>query len=235
MKSIKELLKFILIFALMIFSGMIIKLLLASFGIMYNPGDYYLYSIIDLLASLLVVIVLFIIHRKTLKEDLKKIIKEKNGIVKFLGYILLGYFILINLEGVCAIIQKLLSLVFSVQMTDSQNQEKVVEVIHSSPLIMAISACLLAPLEEELLFRGSIRKTIKNKGVFIAVSGLFFGLLHITDNYILLLILIALGFTLSEIISSKLKNKVWLSVISVVISLSLYIISIYIFHGSINT
>ena len=237
MKDIKELLKLILLISLMIFSGLIVKHALAIFGIVYTPDNYFLYSVIDLLASALVIIFLLIQHRKTLKEDIKKILSNKHGLLKYLGLIVLGYIMLINLEAVFAVIERIIAFIFSINMGTPDNQEKVEIIIHSSPILMAISACLLAPLEEELLFRGSIRKTIKNKGVFIAVSGLFFGLLHITDNYILLVLIILLGFALSEIINSNKakKDKILLSVISLVISTCIFIIGMIIVHGSIIT
>ena len=237
MKDIKELLKLILLMSLMIFSGLIVKNALAIFGIVYTPDNYFLYSVIDLLASALVIIFLLIQHRKTLKEDIKKILSNKHGLLKYLGLIVLGYIMLINLEAVFAVIERIIAFIFSINMGTPDNQEKVEIIIHSSPILMAISACLLAPLEEELLFRGSIRKTIKNKGVFIAVSGLFFGLLHITDNYILLVLIILLGFALSQIINSNKakKDKILLSVISLVISTCIFIVGMIIVHGSIIT
>ncbi len=236
MKRFKELLLFIVTVSLMMLSGVIIKNILAAFGIVYTPDNYYLSSIIDLLSSLLVIIVLFIIHGKTLYEDFIKLKKEKFGLLKYLGLIALGYLLLMNLETVSTIISRFIAYLIQVDMNTSDNQQKIETIIHVSPIYMAISACLLAPLEEELLFRASIRKTIKNKGVFIAVSGLFFGLMHITDNFILLLLIMILGFAISEIYYSKLnkKNKILLSVISIVISLSIFIISILIFYGSIN-
>ena len=62
MKRFKELLLFIVTVSLMMLSGVIVKNILAAFGIVYTPDNDYLYSIIDLLSSLLVIIVLFIIH-----------------------------------------------------------------------------------------------------------------------------------------------------------------------------
>ena len=235
MKDIKELLKLLLVIALMIFSGLIVKTILSFFGYVYTDGDYFLYSIIDILASLLIVLILVIIHRKTLKEDFKKIIKNKDGLLKYLGWIVIGYIFLLNIEFICSFIERFIAFIFSINMDTPDNQAKVEVIIHSSPIIMAISACLLAPLEEELLFRGSIRKTIKNKGVFIAVSGLFFGLLHITDNYILLIMIILLGFIISKLISSNNKHKVLLSVMTTVIFIALFMVSMFIVHGSIIT
>lgn len=45
-------------------------------------------------------------------------------------------------------------------------------------LYLILSALIFAPIVEEAIFRGSIRRFIKNDFVFIIVSGLTFGLLH---------------------------------------------------------
>ena len=234
-KDIKELIKFLLLITLFFYCKYIVLTILNLFGIVYTQDDYFLASVIDVIQSIILIVILVIVHRKTLKEDLKKLIKNKNGLLKFFGYIVIGYIILINIEIVCSIIERLIAFIFSINMGTSNNQELVETIIHSSPIIMVISACLLAPLEEELLFRGSIRKTIKNKGVFIAVSGLFFGLLHITGNYILLILLIISAFIISKIMSSNNKNKIWLSVITAVISIAIFIVSMIIVKGSIIT
>ena len=233
-KDLFELLKFVLIFILMIFSVFIVKTVFELFGIIYTPNNYFLYSIYDFIGSLLIIISLIIVHRKTLKEDFKKLFKEKNKLIKFIVFIFVGYFFVINIEVVCGIIQSILFHIFNLEVATSDNQQKLESIIHAAPYFMVISTCLFAPLEEELLFRGSIRRTIKNKGVFIAVSGLFFGLLHITDNYILLVLLLLECFALSEIIESKAKtaNKVGLSVISVAIFVSIFIGTIIVVHGN---
>ena len=164
----------------------------------------------------------------------EKLFKEKNKLIKFIVFIFVGYFFVINIEVVCGIIQSILFHIFNLEVATSDNQQKLESIIHAAPYFMVISTCLFAALEEELLFRGSIRRTIKNKGVFIAVSGLFFGLLHITDNYILLVLLLLECFALSEIIESKAKtaNKVVLSVISVAIFVSIFIGTIIVVHGN---
>ena len=58
---------------------------------------------------------------------------------------------------------------------ESGNQEA----LKTLPLLYLIpSAIIYAPIVEEAVFRGSIRRLIKNDVVFIIVSGVIFGLLH---------------------------------------------------------
>ena len=42
---------------------------------------------------------------------------------------------------------------------------------------------IYAPITEELMFRGIFRKFIKNKWLFIFISGLLFGAAHVLDDF----------------------------------------------------
>ena len=54
------------------------------------------------------------------------------------------------------------------------------ETLLSLPLLLtAFLAIIIAPLTEELMFRGFIRKFIKNDVLFVLLSGLIFGGLHV--------------------------------------------------------
>ena len=49
----------------------------------------------------------------------------------------------------------------------------------SAPIMMLISAAFLAPIVEEGIFRLAFRKVINNKYLFMIISGLLFGFMHI--------------------------------------------------------
>ena len=49
----------------------------------------------------------------------------------------------------------------------------------SSPILMLISTVLLAPFAEEGIFRLGLKKVIKNKYIFMVISGLLFGFMHV--------------------------------------------------------
>jgi hypothetical protein len=63
------------------------------------------------------------------------------------------------------------------------NQAKLSEYFSSKPLYIIVLAMIYAPLTEELLFRGIIRKVLNNKYLFIIISGLIFGTLHVIDDF----------------------------------------------------
>ena len=67
-------------------------------------------------------------------------------------------------------------------MNLASNEVSVRNYINVSPLLMILSTCIYSPIVEELAFRKSIRDCTSNKWVFILISGLLFGLLHIISN-----------------------------------------------------
>ena len=71
-----------------------------------------------------------------------------------------------------------LSLLFN---STSRNEEIVQSMINTSPLLMFINACLLAPFIEEMVFRKGFKDCFTNKYLFIILSSLSFGLLHVVS------------------------------------------------------
>lgn len=72
----------------------------------------------------------------------------------------------------------------------AENEEAVRSLIDASPLYMAFSVMVYAPIAEELVFRKSFREFINSKWIYALVSGIIFGGLHaltsITDMISLL-------------------------------------------------
>ena len=64
----------------------------------------------------------------------------------------------------------------------SNNQQTLQKMFNEYPIFVGLLATIYAPFTEELLFRGVIRKFIKSKYLFIFVSGVAFGLLHVIDD-----------------------------------------------------
>lgn len=69
--------------------------------------------------------------------------------------------------------------------TSSQNQETIVSELIRSPLQIVLVTCVFAPIVEELVFRGVLFTSLRQRaGYRIAalVSGLLFGLLHVYSS-----------------------------------------------------
>ena len=66
--------------------------------------------------------------------------------------------------------------------TQSNNQQTLQKLFNSYPILVVFLSVIYAPLAEELMFRGVFRKFIKSKYLFIIISGVAFGLLHVIDD-----------------------------------------------------
>lgn len=62
------------------------------------------------------------------------------------------------------------------------NEQTVRELFSKAPLYMYFSAVIIAPILEELTFRQGVRNIFTNDKVFIIMSGLIFGGLHVIGN-----------------------------------------------------
>ena len=65
----------------------------------------------------------------------------------------------------------------------ADNEQNIREMFNSTPIYIFFSAVIYAPLMEELTFRLSIRKIFSNRWLFIIISGLLFGSLHVLTSF----------------------------------------------------
>lgn len=115
---------------------------------------------------LVVLFILLFIFRDNLKRDLSAFKKGYKAYISFvlprLGAMYILYFI-----------TSILCVAINRSMPVNQQQIEAMPMWFTFPL-----AAFLAPVVEEILFRGCIRRFIKNDILFIIVSGFLFGLLH---------------------------------------------------------
>ncbi len=165
--------------------------------------------ILDFSVSAAVVIIMVGNYHELLVEDLKKLKEKwKNSFIKeFLKKVIIAFLLMYAVKYVSAIIIQVLSTLLGLESTAVENQKLIEELLASAPAMMIISSCLFAPITEELLFRGALGKIIKNKWVFIAVSGLTFGLMHVTGSVLLIFEIIAIGLILSLTMARKDLSK----------------------------
>jgi len=62
------------------------------------------------------------------------------------------------------------------------NEEAIRGVFSQTPVYMFISAVFIAPITEEFIFRQGLRNIFRNDKVFIIISGLVFGGLHVVSS-----------------------------------------------------
>lgn len=78
----------------------------------------------------------------------------------------------------------------------ANNENAVQSLLEASPIAMGFYTCLLAPFNEEIVFRKSLKDFIKNKWLLIFTSFLFFGGAHVfsmATNFVDLLYIIPYG------------------------------------------
>ena len=110
----------------------------------------------------------------TIKRDFKNFTKDIFGNLEtsFKYYIL----------GFISMVVSNLILIFITNGSIAGNEEAVRDMIDKVPLYMAFSTILYAPLTEEIIFRKCIKDVVKNKWLYILLSGFIFGGMHIVGS-----------------------------------------------------
>lgn len=124
--------------------------------------------------ELLILIIIIFILKDTVLNNFKIYIKNiKEYLSKYIKY----WFIALGLMYVSNFI------IIFITKDIAQNEQGVRALFAANPILTFILASLLAPILEELVFRLSIYKIIgKYKYLFIIVSGLIFGSMHVLGN-----------------------------------------------------
>ena len=129
----------------------------------------------NVISNIFLIIFIYLMYLKDLNNEAKiygKDFKKNFGtsfkyyILGFMGMIFFNILISIFLGGI------------------SSNEEQVRELLFKSPIITMISISIIAPISEELIFRKSLQPVIKNKWVYIVISGVLFGFAHLLTNIV---------------------------------------------------
>ena len=126
-------------------------------------------------------------------------------ILLFIGRLFLLFIIFMVIKVIIAVVLSWISAIFHLS-AESNNQMLVEQIIKLHPVGMLISVCFCAPFMEEIIFRGSIRKVITNDWLFVATSGLLFGLVHVLTHQYLVIVLLIAAIFLNIIITSKMTK-----------------------------
>ena len=157
--------------------------------------------IISFILDLLLLSLIIYIYHKDIFKDFKNFFNKnilKNIKLSF-KYWLIGLGIMIFSNSIIAIITN---------GTLAANEEAVRELIDKVPIYMAFQVMIYAPLTEEIIFRKSIKHAINNKILFIIISGLIFGGLHVISSISSLIDLIYLiPYCTLGFVFAKLYNK----------------------------
>lgn len=168
--KIKEIIKFILIFLLYLLYSDIIIIILTKLGVNIKALPNNLKIAIMFLINLSLMIMLFIFYSKSIKENLKDLkLNFKSYIKDNFKYYVIGLLIMIISNIIIS---------FFVE-GNSTNETLIREYINIMPIYMIFSSCIYAPFTEEIVFRKSLRNCFNNKVLYILLSGLIFGSMHL--------------------------------------------------------
>ena len=143
-------------------------------NISYSSLDINSKVIYLLIYNLFTISIIFLILNKEMLKDFKNFKNNfKYYFKKYIKYwpILLGSMILANI-----IVQAIYP------GSSAGNEDSFRRNFAAAPIYSFLSACLYAPLIEEMVFRMGFKKIFKNKYLFIGISGLIFGGLHVIGN-----------------------------------------------------
>ena len=123
-------------------------------------------------SSILTAFILFFLYRKELKKEFEKFWKNK------VEYMDIGIKYWFAGLGIMMVTNLIINLVFRVG--GAGNEKLVQEMIHALPWLMIIDAGILAPFNEEIVFRKTIHDIFgEYKICFVFLSFLLFGLAHV--------------------------------------------------------
>ena len=170
--------------ALMIIRGIIVfSLFYCSFLLQFIPFKLFNVSIepylnnknmavyLSTFADLVLIIILLFIYKKDLGKEIKIFLKDiKRNLDTGFACWIMGFIIMI-------ISNMILVLIFKAEGANNENAVR--SLITSSPIIMGLNVCLLAPFIEELVFRKTLKDIFSKAYLFIPISFLLFGYAHV--------------------------------------------------------
>jgi len=136
----------------------------------YNDTNLILANVATIFADLLILFIFIVIFRKKIVPDFNEFKKNyKTYINDNFKYWLIGLFLMIVSNFV-------ISLIIGDMPT---NEEINRDILLTLPISSIISMVITAPIIEELITRKTFKDAFKNEYIFIIVSGLIFGSLHL--------------------------------------------------------
>lgn len=173
----------------------------------WMPDDYDLKLISQILFNIFMIFLSILVFYKQIKINFKLFINNFETYIKFIIPKLgIAYLFLFVASLISTLITK---------NAVSVNQEAV----ESLPLYyMIFAAVIYAPIVEEIIFRGAIRRFIRNDKIFVVISALTFGILHtmgessFVNVIVMALPYATLGFYLSYIYTKT--NNIFSNIVS---------------------
>lgn len=131
------------------------------------------YIIIYTISSIIISLIIIFTNRRKITKDFKDYFKnfDKNFEISF-KYWLIGIIIMF-------ISNLFITLVLKKQIAG--NETSIRNYIKIMPILMYINTIICAPINEEMIFRKCFKDILPTKWIFVTLSGLIFGFLHISS------------------------------------------------------
>lgn len=169
---------------------------------------------VNLLIDLILITVVFIFYYKNLGDDFNKV---KKGYWKYFDKLLRFFGICLFVKIVASFASSFLGIAIGLKDITSDNQNTIGTLSNVNPLLMVLLSCVFAPITEECIFRLGFRKVIKDNYVFMAVSGLVFGLMHVFPTHLTIdialvqgIVYVAMGVFLAYVYLDT--DNIWTSI-----------------------
>ena len=130
---------------------------------------------LGIIMELLLLSIIVLINYKDIMRQIKDISKNYDSYFKkYFKYWIIAFIVMAFSNFIIALLTN---------STVSANEEAIRQIFNISPIYIFISAVIIAPLTEELVFRLGFRNTFQSKWLYILASGVTFGALHVVLSY----------------------------------------------------
>lgn len=128
-------------------------------------------AIVNAFVDVIIVIILVLLYFKELKVEFKRFKKKwKENMDIAFKYWFVGLIIMCISNIIIGIVTNL---------NTSSNENAVQGLVTATPFLMLFTAGIIAPIIEEITFRKAIAKIFTNKWLYVIMSGIIFGYLHV--------------------------------------------------------
>ena len=186
-----------MLFTFLLIGYLTFEVIYLIIGIDFTNITKELYILLSLIKYIFFMLLLILIYRKYLKE------KWKDFRINFKKYAKIS----IKDWFTGFIIMIIANVIISNYITGlGENEAAVQTIIAKLPLMAFFMTTLFAPFNEEMIFRKSLQDVIKNKYLYMILSGFIFGLVHVIGSnnpyeYLLIISYGALGFMFAHTIN----------------------------------
>ena len=172
----KNILKLIFVILIFFFGSLLIVDAFRLIGINPKAFDSKDMNYFDCFIELTYAVIIYLLYRNYFRIDFREL---KSGFKKYFLEILKYFALFMVVKIASAALTSIVGFALGVEIGESENQNIIIGLTSSAPIMMLISTAILAPIVEEGIFRLGFRKVINNKYLFMIISGLVFGFLHI--------------------------------------------------------